>query len=223
MIDARFVPLEKWPGKERTASQRKAAPFRASYAKTLDLLESELNHLRAKDVTIQAYFSRQDIRNDGWPKSSARPSSPGVIVGFTQWNSHFDRAADKWVRVAEEMSFPCDRFNSWEDNLRAIALAFEALRKVDRYGITQSGEQYKGWKRLPEPAPPDQMTREEAALYIAGFSAFPKDYIFESQTNLESAYRKAASVLHPDIPGGSHDAFVRLQKAKEVLSRRESC
>lgn len=214
MIDARFVPVESWPGKETSNYERKSAPFRASYASTLDLLEKELAALRAKDITIQAYFQRKDIRNDGWPRSSApKPSKPGVIVSFDVRKGAYING--KWVETVTEMSFPCDRFNSWEDNLRAIAKALEALRMVDRYGVTQSGEQYKGLARLA--APSTEMGVIEAAMFIAGFSSIPKDHILNGA--LEQAYRRAAAVLHPDAPGGSHEQFVRLQQAKAVLDK----
>jgi hypothetical protein len=221
MIDVRFVPIEKWPGKDRPSTGNRNAPFRAKYAATLDLLESELNELHAKDITIQAFFARQEIRNDGWPYSSAKPRYPGVIVGFRrhfrQWNSK----TSSYREWKEEMSFPCDTFCSWEDNIRAIALALEALRKIDRYGVTQAGEQYKGWARLPEAAPAEEMTREMAAIYIAGYSAVPKDYILAGTTQLNDAYRKAAGILHPDNQQtGNHEAFVRLQKAKQILEAK---
>jgi len=216
MIDARFVPIEKWPVKETAYTKR--SPFRASYGDTLDLLERELKALYARDITIQAYFSRADIRNDGWPKSSARPRRPGVIVSFEKrgaWNS--ENRSWLW----EEISFPCDRFDAWEDNLRAIALALEALRKIDRYGVTYQGEQYKGWARLPAATPADQMTREEAAIFIAGYSSIPKDYILQVPGQLDRAYKIAAGVLHPDRTGtpGDYEQFLRLQKARQILER----
>ena len=46
MLNAQFRPLDKWPG-ERTRF-RKDAQFRASYPKTLDLLEYELAKLSAR-------------------------------------------------------------------------------------------------------------------------------------------------------------------------------
>jgi hypothetical protein len=60
------------------------------------------------------------------------------------------------------------------------------------------------------------MMREEAAIFIAGFSAIPKDFILLGG-QLDRAYKIAAGVLHPDRQTGSHELFVRLQKAKQIL------
>lgn len=69
MLDVRFRPLERWIGKR--AESRRRAPFRSKYSQTLDLLEKELNHLRARNITIEAGFRLDQIRNDGWPRNSA--------------------------------------------------------------------------------------------------------------------------------------------------------
>lgn len=138
MIDARFVPLKSWPGERTPASRRQKAQFRATYAKTLELLEAELVHLRAKEIVIQAPFRLDQIRNDGWPRSSAAPNDVGVILSFE-------------TRTGP-LAFPCDRFQTFDDNMRAIALSLQALRAVDRYGVTRKAEQYTGWKKLPPPS-----------------------------------------------------------------------
>ena len=44
------------------------------------------------------------------------------------------------------LKYATDVFDHWHANLRAIALGLEALRKVERYGITQRGEQYTGFR-----------------------------------------------------------------------------
>ncbi len=204
MIDARFRPIEKWPGTRTPSCRRKRATFRATYPKTLDQLEHELHYLRAKEIVIQAGFGLDQIRNDGWPRSSARPhSDPGVIVSFRSPQG--------------EMSFPCDRYLDWEDNLRAIALSLEALRAVDRYGVTQHAEQYQGWKALPAPPPAtNTMSRAAAATVIANHSVFAPLEILSEADKREEAYRQAAKRTHPDA-GGSHEAFVLVQQAKSVL------
>ncbi len=197
MLNAIFRPLEGWPGKQTASYQRRRAPFRASYAKTLDLLESELNHLSAKDILIQAFFKREQIRNDGWPRSSARPSQPGVVLNF-QVNR-------------ESYSYPCDRFDGWEDNLRAIALSLQALRAVDRYGVTRGHEQYQGFRRLAAALPVNP--QNAAVEFLAKHAGVSFDSV---QNDPEAAYRLAARQLHPDS-GGSHDTFVQLQGHYKTL------
>jgi hypothetical protein len=189
MIDARFVPVSEWPGAPTPSYQQKRAPFRAAYAKTLDLLETELGHLRAKDILIQAYLRREDIRNDGWPRSSARPVKPGVIVTFQ--------------RSGATMSFPCDRFDGWEDNLRAVALSLQALRMVDRYGVTRNSEQYRGFAALP----PKSDGRGAAVSFLARVTGWPESQV---KGDPQGAYRLAARALHPDT-GGSNEQFHTLQ------------
>lgn len=159
MIDCRFVPVDAWPAKPTPTGQRKSAPFRTAYTKTLRLLESELGHLDAKDILIQAYLQRGDIRNDGWPRSGARPSQPGIIVTFLSRGS--------------TMSFPCDRFYEWEDNLRAVALSLQALRMVDRYGVTRNNEQYRGFAALP----PKSDARAAAIAFLAKTTGWPESQI----------------------------------------------
>jgi hypothetical protein len=212
MIDVRFVPIERWPKTPTLVSNQRDAAFRASYSNTLDLLEQELRKLSAHNITIQAYFNRADIRNDGWPKSSAKPTAAGVVLSFD---------VRKWDAVQRknsitELSFPCDTFTTFDDNLRAIALALEALRKVDRYGVAPANEQYKGWAQLSEPPDPSSMNRDEAVAFIAGHSAFSASAVLNGQA--DRAYKVALMKLHPDNPvTGNHELFLRLQRAKEVL------
>jgi hypothetical protein len=122
-----YEPLVTWPGKLTT--NRRRAPFRASYGKTLDLLERELAHLGAKTVILQVALQRADIRLDGRPRSGAKAAHPGVVMTFQSKHG--------------PLSYPCDRFDAWEDNIRAIALSLEHLRAVDRYGVTGNGQQYR--------------------------------------------------------------------------------
>ena len=115
-MNARFVPIEVWPGKPHRQSQRKNSPFRGSWGNTLTTLDCELQHLRATDILVQGYFRAEDVRLDGWPRAGASPSGPGVVVSFHTPNG--------------DLSFPCDTYTKWPDNLRAIALALAALRAV---------------------------------------------------------------------------------------------
>jgi hypothetical protein len=200
MIDLRFVPLEKWPGEPTPEHKKKEGRFRATYAQTLDLLEYELGMLKAKHIAVEAYFSRDQIRNDGWPLSKANPSKSGVIRSFTGKTG--------------ELSFPCDTYRTFDDNLRAIGLAMEALRAVDRYGVTQHSQQYKGWAKLP-PAP-GTMKANDALTFLALCSAIP---VVDADSFVR-AYREGAKKLHPDNQHtGNAGQFHLLQQAKEALER----
>lgn len=201
MIDARFVPIEKWPREKTPPNKRKSSPFDVKYGRMLDDLERELRHLGASNVVIQAYFDRKDIRNDGWPRGSARPSEPGVIVGFIK-------------RGGQEISFPCDTYHNYESNLRAIGLTLAALRAIDRYGVTQHNEQYKGWAKLP-PAP-EVMTGQSALAFLRLYSDIePRD-----PESMDRAFRVAARRLHPDnSESGNNNQFIMLQEARAALKR----
>lgn len=197
MLNAIFRPLEYWPGKPTPPAARRRAAFKASYQKTLDLLEYELKVINAKDILIQVRLELSQIRNDGWPRSSASPTSSEIIVSF--------------LRGKDIISMPCDRFDDWEDNLHAIALSLEALRKIDRYGVTSNGQQYQGFKQIEAPNKED--ARAGAEFFIAQAAGVR---IEDVRADLSTAYRGAAQRLHPDY-GGSHAEFSRLVEAKKVL------
>src|ERR1700675_3855774 len=84
--------------------------------------------LDAKKLVFQIDVRESEIRLDGLPSARARPNDPAVIVSFDSKHG--------------PLRYFCDQFTDWQDNIRAIALGLEALRKVERYGITHRGEQY---------------------------------------------------------------------------------
>lgn len=202
---ARFRPIEQWPG-EPTRNRRRAQ-FSAQWKSTLSLLGRELDHLGRKNVVIQVALIERDIRLDGFPRANARPDHPGVIVSL---DSKYG-----------PLSYPCDTFTTWQDNLRGIALALDALRAVDRYGVTKRGEQYTGWKQLGGRPVSPLLTREEAAAFITKL-ADPLGRITGMQRSLldgrmlDAVYKQAAKNAHPDT-GGTTEDFQRLQEAKRVL------
>lgn len=218
MIDWRVVPIEHWPG-ERTAEPRDHR-FRTAtssgwtrhgvnWSGTMDLLQRELEHLDAENVLLQMAVEDKDIRKDGWIRANYRPEHDGVILTF---DSRFG-----------PLSYPCDTFNDWQANVRAMALALEALRKVDRYGVTRRGEQYSGWKKLPPAGGTGHtMTTELAAEVLHALAGWaeepesdPDDLVSDSRA-VRDAYRDAVRCTHPDR-GGSADDFHRVQTAKKVL------
>ncbi len=199
----RLVARDESPCDLPPAYSRKRAAFRIGYADRLNCLDHELSKLNAKDIIIQAQFDAKEIRQDGWPRSSARPKGPAIIVSFKGSKG--------------PLSFPCDRYTSWEDNLYAIALSLEALRAVDRHGVTQNAEQYKGWTQIAAPVEVGSFTRrQDAAAWLAVRSGFTQEWLMGDLERVEVAYKTAARRLHPDA-GGSTVDFQTLQDAMRVL------
>jgi hypothetical protein len=194
-------PLGPWL---RPTATRRDSKFKAAWSDTLNLLDREIWHLGARSWILQVDVSDRWIRNDGGLYATARPNSPAVRVVFDSRHG--------------TLTYSCDRFWDWRDNVRAVALALEALRKVDRYGVADSGEQYRGWAELP--SRPHQMTREQAAEFIAHWAAWEHpnlDLLQRDRDTLTWAYRKAAGRVHPDITGDDGDTMARLNAARDTI------
>jgi hypothetical protein len=207
-MNARFRPLQ-WHGPTTPASERRSFySFRASWPNTLELLQRELGYLEARDVVIEADFGESDLRQDGWPRANARqPSHPGIRIAFTSKHG--------------PLIYATDAYANWQHNVRAIALGLEALRAVDRYGITRTGEQYTGWRQIADrPHIPTTDERTEAARLIRDLAGETGGGLLtgiRDDPELRRKYvRRASRVTHPDT-GGSAREFAALQAAVAIL------
>ncbi len=199
-IEITFRPLQKWPGTATPGYKRERSRFSAKYRDTLALLDRELRHLKAKSVVIQLDCDEREIRKDGLPRSDARTRGPGVVLSFESPKG--------------ALSFPCDRFTAWEDNLRAIALALDALRTVDRYHVTQHNEQYRGWSALSDHTAPPAFTNRQAAItWLVETGAIDGGRNYPA----EEVRRRAIAKYHPDRPAGDDRLWRRWLQAAAVL------
>lgn len=194
-------PIQQWPGEYTRGRQH--APFRASFTDTLELLRRELRMLNAKAVALQVAIPERDFRIDGYPRANAKATHPGVILAF---DSKYG-----------PLQYPCDAFWDWQDNVRAIALAMEALRKVDRYGVTKRGEQYTGWKQLPAGTGngATHMTHEYARDLLLSCMKDPEQA--RHMLPLDQLYRRARARAHPDRHGGDRTLWDQVEHAARVL------
>lgn len=210
---ATFRPIAAWPG-PRTRTPRRS-PFAASWSSTTEILGRELRQLGARRLVVEVDCPESQIRVDGQPRADARFRTPGVILSFESRHG--------------PLRYACDAFDRYRDNVRALALGLEALRRVERYGIASRGEQYTGWKQLPSGIAmgPAAMSVEEAAAFVAaesiesplsGRPCFTRDEVLADEGKARAAYRLAARRLHPDN-GGSVEEFQKLEEAKGVLDR----
>jgi len=136
-MNVTFRPLPRWPYEQQPT---RPDLFKASYRNTLDLLEREIGYLKGSEVIIGLVTTSESIRLDGRPRADMRTGYPGVEISFE-------------IPSGQRLVFHTDVYRgyaeSWQSNLRAIALGLEALRAVSRYGITTGlGEQYAGFLRL---------------------------------------------------------------------------
>lgn len=207
----KVAPIREWPGE--LTRVRKPSQFSASLTSTLDLLDREIWHLtdtrtQQESAELLIAIPAGDLwRLDGKPRAHADPEHPGVIFSLDSKHGH--------------LSYPCDTFTTWKDNLRAIALALEALRKVDRYGVTKRGEQYRGFLAIEATAAPAGFATAEAAR------AFLLDVIMKERggvtpsaeellSTTSDVLRRAKRITHPDM-GGDAAAFQRVMLAEAKL------
>lgn len=192
-----FRPIDRWP--DPPTRHRQRSRFESTVGATRDLLERECKHLGAREVVIQIAVRESDIRIDGtYPKANAIAPHPGVIVSFESKHG--------------PLRYSTDLFTHWQDNLRAIALGLEALRKVDRYGIASGGEQYVGWNALPPGTPMGVAMTIDQAQRLLGLA----DGAYEVPDDVRRAYRHVAGEHHPDH-GGDPDTFRHLTEARDLL------
>lgn len=190
-------------------ARRSHASFRASWSNTQALLDDELDHLDGQRVVLQADFREQDLRVDGMPRANARqPEFPGIKISFDSQHG--------------PLVYATDTYAFWQHNVRAIALALEALRAVNRYGVTKRAEQYQGWKAIGAgpTAHPDGpvFTRGAAAGWLAarGGAGISAAEILAHPDIARRAYKRAALRLHPDT-GGDAAEFRLLGQVMAVL------
>jgi hypothetical protein len=194
-------PIGQWPGP--LTARRQSSPFSATLNSTLEVLEREIRALNATDVRLQIAIPAEAFRLDGYPRSTAKPEHPGVIL--TMQSKH------------GALSYPCDTFTTWQDNLRAIALALEALRKVDRYGVTKRGEQYRGFLALEATAARPFHDAASAEAFVRRIAS-ERSVDGAGPQTLKLAARVALRVPLPD-QGGDAARFQLVSEAIELLER----
>jgi hypothetical protein len=186
-------PLQ-WPdGYKRTLSPR-SSKFDTTFAVARDTILKEVKLLGAKNPVISTNIP---LRQDGLPYASySRLMDKGVAVYFT-YND-------------KQMVLACDRWDKVEDNMQAIRKAIEALRGLDRWGVSDMlNRAFTGFTALPA------STKKKWFDVMGIPPSAGKEWI-------TSAYRKLSMERHPD-KGGSTALFQELNEAyQEGLKQAQS-
>lgn len=151
-----------------------------------------MNGVREEVVTLS---TNVPLRNDGLPRADyfrSQIHDKGVAVYFKS----------KGVDVV----LCCDKWDTVESNLHAIYLTIEALRAVERWGVSDFlSRSFTGFKALPAgPAPKKWFT-------FFGWTDYPA-ITEDNYERAEEEYKRLAKELHPDR-GGSTEKFQELVSA----------
>jgi hypothetical protein len=201
--------LTAWPiGRKPTAasSRKSGSNFKASHPQTMDELERELELIDAKDVVVEIDVDHKELRRNGEPFASSRArKTPGIVLHYT-------------TKDGRAVTMPVDRYETWQTNIRALMLTLRALRAVDRYGATTSGEQYRGWMALPSVTAPVMSTQQAARKLVsfAGGKDSESD-VLASANSARDVLRRAMAKTHPDKHMGDVRDFQLVSELKRIM------
>lgn len=181
-----------WPEGWPRAKQRKHSPYKVTTNNALTSLLGDLRLMRAHNVIVS---SNVPLRRDGTmyrgDHSDARMPDPGVAV--------------YWERKGEPKAIACDEWLTVRENLRALGMAIEYLRGLERCGASAILERaFQGFARLPAPA--------GACWEVLGL------WRGSSRQAIEDRYRALAREHHPDR-GGDAQLMARINTARDEALR----
>ena len=176
-------PLQ-YPSNYLRTEKPKPSQFKVSLAIARDELLIEIKRLGG---SLPVISSNCVLRNDGLPYSKQpKITDCGVAVYF-----YFNE---------NPVVLCCDKWNDIASNMRAINKTVEALRALDRWGVSEILKRtFTGFKALPERSSPPQ--------YFDGISDF---------SEIQKLYRELVKKYHPDGSQPNKDKFFEVQQAFEA-------
>jgi hypothetical protein len=176
------------PGHERQPSRYKVGGGRALN----DLLYS-LKQMGAVDVIVS---TNVELLQDGLPYANRRePQDPGVAV--------------YWLKDKKPQVMACDHWEKVHENIRAIGLALEAMRALERSGATQVFDRaFAGFAALPAHG------HQKHWREVLGVS----DEMSVDRPLIERLWRELARIHHPDREGNDR-RMAELNVARDAALR----
>jgi hypothetical protein len=176
-----------WPGGVRRSETHERSRFEKKGQTVLRVrrfLKDEIRRLGGEDLIISTDMR---TRQDGEPIANARdPDDPGAAVYFELHGKKVCLACDKWREL-------------WE-NLYAIARTIEAMRAIDRWGVSDLLDRmFTGFIALT-----DDAGKSWASLLGVRGDA--------TKAEITAAYRAKMKDVHPDA-GGSDAAAAQINEA----------
>lgn len=178
----------RWQSEQKTVKGSK----RITLPTARERLADQLQRLDAVSVVVS---TNMELTRYGEPRADRKPpDDPGVAVYFELHGK--DRV------------LACDRWDSVAGNIAAIANHIDAIRRVDRYGVGTLDQAFAGYDALPPPGANNRPPWRK----VLGLD----ERLAVSRADIEASYRAAAKQLHPDMPGGSHQAMAQLNEARDA-------
>lgn len=186
----------QWPIGWPRNDNYETAQFKVDYDQALRELSLELEKLGADSAYIT---TDQELRVNGTPRRDRVPISPAVAVYF--------------VRNGSQLCIPCDKFSTVRDNVRAVGLTLESIRRMERYGTSQTVEAtLSGFAALPAEAGPSVGPRAWYDVLQVSPDA--------DVSVIRAAYRNLAAKYHPDNQdSGDAQKFQEVQNAFNESNR----
>jgi hypothetical protein len=129
---------------------------------------------------------------------NARPKEVGVCAYF-EWCAEPNKHPQQYI----SMAIPCDRWDSLEGNVQAIALTVEAMRGMERWGAKHMIKaMFSGFKMLPS-------ANGKPWWEVLGVSQHALT------EEIKAVYRSLCKTHHPDT-GGKAEDFRRITDAYET-------
>lgn len=182
-----------WPAGWTRCKYPQHSRFACTFASARDSILHEIHLMGGRNPIIS---TNNELRRDGLPYANARqPEDKSVAVYFTYKN--------------EQVVFACDKWNKIEHNLQAIRKTIEAMRGVERWGVSDMLKRaFTGFKALPENESVGNGWWEILEVDMLATSAIVK-----------TAYYNKAKKFHPDNQEtGDAEKFKQIKAAYDVYN-----
>lgn len=182
----RKFPLQ-WPAGYARTQKPKRSAFKVTPGAAQDELLSEVKRLGGKNLIVS---TDQVLNNDGSIRMSAKePSDKGVAIYFDY--------------KGKPVALCCDQYNEMRDNLYALAKSINAIRGIERWGVSDFLERaFTGFTALPEAGVKKHW---HEVLGVSPFASF--EFV-------KYAWREKIKYAHPDA-GGNAEKFNEINSAYE--------
>lgn len=178
-----------WPVGYKRVRQRIDSRFKQSFSAAQYALKDEVRKLGGTDVVVSTNLRTRGDGNIYYNDLDKLIDDPAVAVYFKY--------------KGKEVSMCCDQYRRVWENMYALSKGIQALRGMERWGVSEFLDRaFTGFTALP--------AAEQHRYNWWDILGVPENC---TEQQVKDAYRNKAKIAHPDVPGGSDDAFKKVYAA----------